>query len=205
MLDCLVSGSADGTAIIYTVMKGAYVCTINLAESSLDDLRENQKIKPSWIAISPIGFIIIYSEDDFTLRLFSLNGSLINRIEIKERLYCLRLSEDGEYLVSGGDSKRIVVREVRTLKEITNDYNNCNGLNKTKMVLFNQLPPFESIIRYIGYTKHESQLVVGLQNGKIVVIGANVRQIQAAPTMPAAMPIPETDVGDNNQENPQLP
>lgn len=51
------------------------------------------------------------------------------------------------------------------------------------MVIFSQLPPFNSIIRYVGYNKHETNLVVGLQNGQFILIGSKLKS-----TVPGAVP-----------------
>jgi len=99
-LDLVVTGADDGTCIIYELSKGSYLRSIQLTDPA-------QLVK-----ISTQGYIISYSESiNFNeLQIHSINGKCLKRTTTRSALYTMILTEDGEYLVSGGESGSIYVQ-----------------------------------------------------------------------------------------------
>lgn len=107
-----------------------------------------------WVAISPQGYIVTYSLNDLNLHLYSLNGRHLYQVDTGERLYALRFSRDGEFLVTGGDRKLVVVRRSHDL-EVVHTFK------------------AGSTVRSITITDSEQHLLVGLQNGHILIYSLN--------------------------------
>jgi hypothetical protein len=70
-LDCslyiAVSGSKDGTCVVHSLREGEYVRTINLPKASPVNL----------VAISPQGYIVVYSQIDLVIYLYRYDTSFL--------------------------------------------------------------------------------------------------------------------------------
>lgn len=104
-LDIVISGSKDGTCIFYTLREGRYVRS----------LRHPSGSALSKLVVSQHGRIVLYSDDDLSLHLYSINGKHIASSESNGRLSCVELSACGELLVCAGDQGQIVVRSMNAL------------------------------------------------------------------------------------------
>ncbi|KAK9758397.1 hypothetical protein RND81_01G226800 [Saponaria officinalis] len=104
-LDIVISGSKDGTCIFYTLREGRYVRS----------LRHPSGSALSKLVVSQHGRIVLYSDDDLSLHLYSINGKHIASSESNGRLNCVELSACGEFLVCAGDQGQIVVRSMASL------------------------------------------------------------------------------------------
>jgi WD40 repeat protein len=135
-LDVVVSGSRDGTCIIHTLRAGRYVRTIIPPD----------RAPVRWIGISCTGVIVTYSLLDFMLHSFSINGTHLSSVDAGERLYALLFSEDGQFLLSGGDRKQVVVRSMVDLST------------------YHKLPPCDSTVRSMCLTPEQQHLLVGKWN-----------------------------------------
>ncbi|KAG9440194.1 hypothetical protein H6P81_020359 [Aristolochia fimbriata] len=107
-LDIVISGSKDGTCIFHTLREGRYVRSIELPSGS----------PLSKLAASRHGKIAVYSNNDLSLHLYSINGKHIATSESNGRLNCVELSSCGEFLVCAGDQGQIVVRSMHSLEVV---------------------------------------------------------------------------------------
>nr|KJB29367.1 hypothetical protein B456_005G097000 [Gossypium raimondii]KJB29368.1 hypothetical protein B456_005G097000 [Gossypium raimondii] len=144
-LDIVISGSKDGTCVFHTLRDGRYVRSL---------------LHPSRSALSKLvasrhGQIVLYSDGDLSLHLYSINGKHIASSESNGRLNCVELSGCGEFLVCAGDQGQIVVRSMSTL-EVVQRY---NGIGKIITSL--TVTPEEC---FLAGTKDGSLLVYSIEN-----------------------------------------
>ncbi|XP_033620440.1 neurobeachin-like protein 1 isoform X2 [Fukomys damarensis] len=152
-LDMAVSGSRDGTVIIYTIKKGQYMRTLRPpCESSLFLTIPN-------LAISWEGHIVIYSsteekttlKDKNALHLFSVNGKYLGSQVLKEQISDMCII--GEHIVVGSLQGSLSIRDL-------------HSLNLSIAPLDMRLP-----IHCVCVTKEYSHILVGLEDGKLIVVG----------------------------------
>ncbi|KAM6152194.1 neurobeachin-like protein 1 isoform 1-T1 [Erethizon dorsatum] len=153
-LDMAVSGSRDGTAIVYTIKKGQYMRTLRPScENSLPLTIPN-------LAISWEGHIVIYSsteekttlKDKNALHLFSVNGKYLESQVLKEQISDMCII--GEHIVTGSSQGLLSIRDL-------------HSLNLSITPLDMRLP-----IHCVCVTKEYSHILVGLEDGKLIVVGA---------------------------------
>lgn len=152
-LDMAVSGSRDGTVIIHTVQKGQYLRTLRPpCESSLF------LTIPS-LAISWEGHILVYSsleekstlKDKNLLHLFSINGKYLGSQVLSEQISDMCIV--GEHIITGSLQGLLSLRELHSLK-----------LSIAPLAM--RLP-----IHCVSITKEHSHILVGLEDGKLIVVG----------------------------------
>eukprot|EP01132_Coremiostelium_polycephalum_P009076 gene9076-11116_t len=108
-LDISLSGSKDGTCIIHSLKNGQYVRSIYLPKQS----------PVSLIAISSQGYIVIYSQADLIIYLYTINGQLLTSVDAHERLNSMILTKDSEFLITGGERGLVTIRTLYDLKPTT--------------------------------------------------------------------------------------
>uniref|UniRef100_A0A8D0WEU7 Cytochrome P450 family 20 subfamily A member 1 n=1 Tax=Sus scrofa TaxID=9823 RepID=A0A8D0WEU7_PIG len=152
-LDMAVSGSRDGTVIIHTIQKGQYMRTLRPpCESSL-------LLTIPILAISWEGHIVIYSsieerttlKDKNALHLFSVNGKYLGSQVLKEQVSDMCII--GEHIVTGSLQGFLSIRDL-------------HSLNLSINPLAMRLP-----IHCVCVTKEHSHILVGLEDGKLIVVG----------------------------------
>nr|AAI66673.1 Neurobeachin-like 1 [synthetic construct] len=152
-LDMAVSGSRDGTVIIHTIQKGQYMRTLRPpCESSLFLTIPN-------LAISWEGHIVVYSsteekttlKDKNALHLFSINGKYLGSQILKEQVSDICII--GEHIVTGSIQGFLSIRDL-------------HSLNLSINPLAMRLP-----IHCVCVTKEYSHILVGLEDGKLIVVG----------------------------------
>uniref|UniRef100_A0A8C5LHT8 Neurobeachin like 1 n=1 Tax=Jaculus jaculus TaxID=51337 RepID=A0A8C5LHT8_JACJA len=152
-LDMAVSGSRDGTVIIHTIQKGQYMRTLRPpCESSLLLTIPN-------LAISYEGHIVIYSSTEEkttlkgknTLHLFSVNGKYLESQVLDEQISDVCII--GEHIVTGSLQGFLSIRDLHSL-----------NLSVTPLAM--RLP-----IHCVSVTKEYSHILVGLEDGKLIVVG----------------------------------
>ncbi|KAJ1260421.1 hypothetical protein BS78_10G231000 [Paspalum vaginatum] len=116
-LDIVISGSKDGTCIFHTLREGRYVRSIQHPSS----------VGLSKLVASQHGRVVIYSENDLSLHMYSINGRHIASSATSGRLNCMELSCCGEFIVCAGEHGQIVLRSMHSL-DIVWRY---NGAGKT--------------------------------------------------------------------------
>ncbi|CAL4966889.1 unnamed protein product [Urochloa decumbens] len=104
-LDIVISGSKDGTCIFHTLREGRYVRSIQ---------------HPSGVGLSKLvasqhGRVVLYSEKDLSLHMYSINGRHIASSATSGRLNCMELSCCGEFIVCAGEKGQIVLRSMHSL------------------------------------------------------------------------------------------
>ncbi|XP_019379037.1 PREDICTED: neurobeachin-like protein 1 isoform X2 [Gavialis gangeticus] len=152
-LDVVVSGGRDGTVIIHTVRKGQYMRTLRPpCESSLLLTVPN-------LAVSWEGHIVVHTsiegkttlKDKNALHLYSVNGKYLGSESLKEELSDMCVT--GEYIVTGSLQGFLSIRDLYSL-------------NLSISPLAMRLP-----IHCISVTKEYSHILVGLEDGKLIIIG----------------------------------
>uniref|UniRef100_A0A8C7QXM9 Neurobeachin-like protein 2 n=1 Tax=Oncorhynchus mykiss TaxID=8022 RepID=A0A8C7QXM9_ONCMY len=150
-LDMAVSGSRDGTVIIHTVRRGQYMrCLRPPCESSLP-------VSILHLAISYEGCVVVHTcvEGKATLKnglhLYSVNGKHLCTEGLKEQVTDMCVS--GEYLVIGSEQGFLSIRDLYSL-----------SLCATPMAM--RVP-----VRCVSVTKEQSHVLVGLQDGKLIIVG----------------------------------
>uniref|UniRef100_A0A4W3HUZ0 Neurobeachin-like protein 2 n=1 Tax=Callorhinchus milii TaxID=7868 RepID=A0A4W3HUZ0_CALMI len=152
-LDMTVSGSKDGTVIIHTIRRGQYMRTLRPpCESSLPISIPN-------LAMSWEGHIIINTiiegksnlKDKNALHLYSVNGKHLQSEMIREQVSDLCVS--GEQIVLGSVEGFLSIRDLYSLK-----------LSAAPLAM--RLP-----IHCVSITKENSHILVGLEDGKLIIVG----------------------------------
>uniref|UniRef100_A0A8D2LC14 Neurobeachin-like protein 2 n=1 Tax=Varanus komodoensis TaxID=61221 RepID=A0A8D2LC14_VARKO len=150
-LDLAVSGARDGTVIVHTIRKGQYVRTLRPpCESSLLLTVPN-------LAVSWEGHMVIHTslEGKTTLKnalhLYSVNGRYLGSESLKEEVSDLCVV--GEYIIMGSQQGFLSIRDLYSL-----------SLSISPLAM--RLP-----IRCVSVTKELSHILVGLEDGKLIVIG----------------------------------
>lgn len=145
-LDIVISGSKDGTCMFHTLREGKYVRS----------LRHPSGSPLSKFVVSRHGRIVLYSDDDLSLHLYTINGKHIASSESNGRLNCVQLSTCGNFLVCGGDQGVIVVRSMNSL-DLVMKYNSAAGKVITSLVV----TPEEC---FLAGTKDGNLLVYSYEN-----------------------------------------
>ncbi|XP_052812655.1 neurobeachin-like protein 1 isoform X3 [Mya arenaria] len=151
-LDMAVSASKDGTVMVHTVRKGHYMRTLRPETSP------GYNLNIPMIAVDEMGHIVIYCHESqpvqsktvTTLYLFSLNGKLIISREVDHGLGHMIIK--GENLITGDSEGNIIVYEIFGLRQMT-----C-------------LPLYVPI-HSLAITNSCTQLMAGLRDGKLIIIG----------------------------------
>ncbi|XP_078407580.1 neurobeachin-like protein 1 isoform X1 [Cetorhinus maximus] len=152
-LDMAVSGSKDGTVIIHTIRRGQYMRTLQPpCESSLP-------LSIPSLSVSWEGHIIVNTviegksnfKDKNALHLYSVNGKHLASETIKEQVTDLCVS--GEHIVLGSMEGFLSIRDLYSLK-----------LSAAPLAM--RLP-----IHCVSITKENSHILVGLEDGKLIVVG----------------------------------
>ncbi|KAL6603651.1 hypothetical protein ACP70R_044012 [Stipagrostis hirtigluma subsp. patula] len=104
-LDIVISGSKDGTCIFHTLRQGRYVRSI----------RHPSDMGLSKLVASQHGRVVLYSENDLSLHMYSINGKHIASSASSGRLNCMELSCCGEFMVCAGEQGQIVLHSMHSL------------------------------------------------------------------------------------------
>uniref|UniRef100_A0AAR2JTD0 Neurobeachin-like protein 2 n=1 Tax=Pygocentrus nattereri TaxID=42514 RepID=A0AAR2JTD0_PYGNA len=152
-LDMAVSGARDGTVIIHSVRRGQYMRSLRPpCESSLP-------VSITHLAVSWEGHVVVHTcvegkatlKDKNALHLYSVNGKHLCSDPLKEQVTDLCVS--GEYIVMGSEQGFLSIRDLYSL-----------ALCVSPMAM--RVP-----IRCVSVTKEQSHVLVGLQDGKLIVVG----------------------------------
>jgi WD40 repeat protein len=143
-LDVAASGSRDGSVSVHTLREGKYVWTAKLPTGGAVTM----------LRISPVnGHIVAYSQQQFSLSLYSINGKLLERTEIHERLADMFITRDGHYLITGGNNT-VVFRTLYNLR-------------------FAHKYQISTPICCLGMSNDERHLIAGMRDGNILVVARN--------------------------------
>ncbi|KAH3744448.1 neurobeachin 2 [Pelomyxa schiedti] len=141
-LDITVSGSKDGTCILHTMRRGQFVWSVKLPGVT----------SVTMVKISPVhGNVVVYSAEQFTLYLLSVDGKLLTRTLLHEKLGDIIISRDGYFVITGGNRNTVVVRKLHNLKFAHKYSVSC---------------PITSLAMAV----EERHLLVGLTDGNLLII-----------------------------------
>ena len=161
-MNIICSGSKDGTIIVHNLQKGKYVRTIR---------RSHFPSPIEWVGISSTSHIVSYSSEDVTICTHSVNGKLLAKAEVNETLHCFEFSEDGEYLLTGGDRRVVTTWDLSTLRQEVDTYGKIDGR-------FQNIPKFDAAITSLKLTRHERHLLVGLKSGILRVLALDAQYLR---------------------------
>uniref|UniRef100_A0A8D0HDG0 Neurobeachin-like protein 2 n=1 Tax=Sphenodon punctatus TaxID=8508 RepID=A0A8D0HDG0_SPHPU len=152
-LDMAVSGARDGTVIVHTIRKGQYMRALRPpCESALLLTIPN-------LALSWEGHIVVHTsiegkmtlKDKNSLHLYSVNGKYLGSESLKEEVSDLCVA--GEYIVMGSLQGYLSIRDLYSL-----------SLSTSPLAM-------RLSIHCISVTKEYSHILVGLEDGKLIVVG----------------------------------
>ncbi|XP_051283304.1 neurobeachin-like protein 1 isoform X1 [Dicentrarchus labrax] len=152
-LDMAVSGSRDGTVIIHTVRRGQYMrCLRPPCDSSLP-------LSILHLAVSWEGHLLVHTclegkatlKDKNALHLYSVNGKHLCSEPLKEQVTDMCVS--GEYVVIGSEQGYLSIRDLYSL-----------SMSMEPMAM--RVP-----VRCVSVTKEQSHVLVGLEDGKLIIVG----------------------------------
>ncbi|XP_068687514.1 neurobeachin-like protein 1 [Montipora foliosa] len=149
-LDMAVSGSQDGTCIIYTARKGEYVIT--LRPMGMELIKHPSLCQVTSLALSEYGDIVVFCRDQSNgvLCRYSINGKLLSKdLKLKESIVDMFVFD--EFLVTGGVHGRLEIRTLHSFQVV---------------LKMNLVVP----IRSVSLARDSTHLFVCLQDGKLIVI-----------------------------------
>uniref|UniRef100_A0A2I4B951 Neurobeachin-like protein 2 n=1 Tax=Austrofundulus limnaeus TaxID=52670 RepID=A0A2I4B951_AUSLI len=153
-LDMAVSGSKDGTVIVHTIRRGQFLRTLRPpGESSV----------PSQISELQVGMeghmVVQTSQEErphrkgkYSVYVYSVNGQLLSSFTTEEQMSALLLVS--EYVILGTRQGSLHIRDLFSLDALI-----------TPLAL--RVP-----VRSVSVTKEFSHVLVGLEDGKLIVVGA---------------------------------
>ncbi|KAL6888469.1 hypothetical protein ACP4OV_009495 [Aristida adscensionis] len=144
-LDIVISGSKDGTCMFHTLREGTYVRSI----------RHPSGAGLSKLVASQHGRLVLYSDSDLSLHMYSINGKHLASSESNSRLNCMELSCCGEFMVCAGEHGQIVLRSMHSLNVVWR----YEGAGKTITSL--AVTPEEC---FLAGTKDGSVIVFSIEN-----------------------------------------
>ncbi|XP_042328517.1 neurobeachin-like protein 2 isoform X2 [Sceloporus undulatus] len=153
-LDMAVSGSKDGTIIVHTIRRGQFMKSLKPhCDSSLPMTIAN-------LAVGHEGQIIVQTtvegraclKDKFALHLYSVNGKHLSSVPLDEQVTSMCVTE--EFVVLGTIQCSLQIRDLQSLQAAVSP-------------LAMKVP-----IHSVSVTKEKSHILVGLEDGKLIVVGA---------------------------------
>ncbi|XP_009886981.1 PREDICTED: neurobeachin-like protein 2, partial [Charadrius vociferus] len=153
-LDMAVSGSKDGTIIIHTIRRGLFIRSLRPPGES------SPPAVLSHLAVGPEGQVVAQTavgqraclKDRFALHLYSVNGKHLSSIPLDEEVTAMCLTE--EFVVLGTMQCGLEIRDLQSLRAA--------------------MPPvpMRVPVHSVSVTKEKSHILVGLEDGKLIVVGA---------------------------------
>ncbi|XP_069501900.1 neurobeachin-like protein 2 isoform X3 [Ambystoma mexicanum] len=153
-LDMTVSGSKDGTIIVHTLRRGQFMKSLRPpCESTLPMTISN-------LVVGLEGQIVAQTtiegrsslKDKYALHLYSVNGKHLSSVPLEEQVTDLCITQ--EYVVLGTMQCSLHIRDLQSLKAAVPPM------------------PMKVPIHCVSVTKDNSHILVGLDDGKLIVVGA---------------------------------
>ncbi|XP_034144562.1 neurobeachin-like protein 2 isoform X2 [Esox lucius] len=153
-LDMAVSGSKDGTLIVHSVRRGQFLRTLRPFGEVCLPARVTE------LQVGMEGHIVAQTAlegrtagmDKYFLNVYSVNGSLLSSVSLDEQVTALCLVPD--YIILGTQQGRLHIRDLHSLE-----------LAVSPLAL-------KVAVRSVSVTKESSHILVGLEDGKLIVVGA---------------------------------
>uniref|UniRef100_A0A672LME2 Neurobeachin-like protein 2 n=1 Tax=Sinocyclocheilus grahami TaxID=75366 RepID=A0A672LME2_SINGR len=146
-LDMAISGSKDGTVIMHSVRRGQYLRTLRPPCESCF------AAPVAHLEVGMEGHIVaqtVMEGHTYALHVYSVNGTLLASETLDEKISALHLVPD--YLIVGTQQGNLHIRDF---------------LNLAVAPLALKVP-----VRCVSVTKESSHILVGLEDGKLIVVGA---------------------------------
>eukprot|EP00301_Raphidiophrys_heterophryoidea_P007896 c12_g1_i1.p1 GENE.c12_g1_i1~~c12_g1_i1.p1 ORF type:complete len:1043 (-),score=208.99 c12_g1_i1:382-3426(-) len=138
--DLVVSGSLDGTCILYSLSRGRYVRTIHHPNNCPVHL----------VALASTGEVLMFSEADLHIHMFTINGEHICQADATEKLNAMTVTGTADFLLTAGEKGVLVIRELHSLTVV------------------HKLPTtIDCPITCLDITPEEHHVLVGLANGTL--------------------------------------
>ncbi|XP_061093012.1 neurobeachin-like protein 2 isoform X2 [Conger conger] len=153
-LDMAVSGSKDGTLILHSIRRGQFL-------RSLRPISEiGVAVRVTELGVGLEGHIIAQTavkgqspgQEKCCLHLYSVNGRQLASVPLEEQVTALHMAPD--YAIMGTSKGNLQIRDLDTL-----------SLAVTPLAL--KVP-----VCSVSVTKESSHILVGLEDGKLIVVGA---------------------------------
>jgi WD40 repeat protein len=107
MLDIIVSSSDDGKIYMHNISDGSRIRCFLYPDSCLPDL----------ISLSKAGDIILLSNEDHSLYVYSINGALISKSRTSpSNVSIIQTTADARYIISGSEDGIVTIRYLNTLE-----------------------------------------------------------------------------------------
>ncbi|KAJ8004840.1 hypothetical protein DPEC_G00140480 [Dallia pectoralis] len=153
-LDMAVSGSKDGTLIVHSVRRGQFLRTLRPFGEVCSPVRVTE------LQVGMEGHIVAQmileghtaGKEKYSLYVYSVNGCLLSSISLEEQVTALCLVPD--YVILGTQQGGVHIRELHSLELA--------------------VPPLalKVAVRSMSVTKESSHILIGLEDGKLIVVGA---------------------------------
>uniref|UniRef100_A0A671PKV5 Neurobeachin-like protein 2 n=1 Tax=Sinocyclocheilus anshuiensis TaxID=1608454 RepID=A0A671PKV5_9TELE len=152
-LDMAISGSKDGTVIMHSVRRGQYLLTLRPpCESCLPAPVAQLEVGIEGHIVAQTVMEGRSAGKKYALHVYSVNGTLLASETLDEKISALHLVPD--YLIVGTQQGNLHIRELYSL-----------SLAVAPLAL--KVP-----VRCVSVTKESSHILVGLEDGKLIVVGA---------------------------------
>ena len=150
-LDMAVSGSLDGTVNVHTIKEGQYIRTLHAAGRG-----SIERILITQLWLSDRGDVIFAAEekDNFSIQAFTINGEQIGLSYNPYAFTAMASAGDG-FIVCGDASGHVTIRRIISLVPVFDI-------------------PMQSPVEDLVMAPRNSQLLVALRDGKVVVIAPNL-------------------------------
>eukprot|EP00854_Cymbomonas_tetramitiformis_P008121 gene8121-9651_t len=103
----VVSGAEDGRLLFHTVRRGRHLRTLRVSSTTV----------PDHVSISAAaGLILTYSHKDLSMHTYTVNGQHVASADTCERLNALATTNDGKFVVTGGEKGIVIVRHSHNLQ-----------------------------------------------------------------------------------------
>ncbi|KAM4601359.1 neurobeachin-like protein 2 isoform 2-T2 [Polymixia lowei] len=153
-LDMAVSGSKDGTVIVHSVRRGQFLRTLRPPGESCVPAHISE------LQVGMEGHIVVQTSLEgrsagkgrYSLHVYSVNGCLLSSFTTEEQVTALHLVSD--YIIMGTVRGNLHIRDLFSLNLVV-----------ARLAL--KLP-----VRSVSVTKECSHILVGLEDGKLIVVGA---------------------------------
>ncbi|KAM3613566.1 uncharacterized protein V6R79_001520 [Siganus canaliculatus] len=153
-LDMAVSGSKDGTVIVHTIRRGEFLRTLRPPGYSCVPAQISE------LQVGMEGHIVVqtsveersHRKGKYSIHVYSVNGCLLSSFSTEEQVTALHLVS--EYVILGTMQGSLHIRDLWSLDALVSP-------------LALKVP-----VRSVSVTKECSHILVGLEDGKLIVVGA---------------------------------
>ena len=143
-LDMAVSGSLDGTVNVHTIKEGQYIRTVEPPQRGIERIITH-------LTLSDKGHVVFTAEekDNFSMHVYTINGEEVGLSYNPFAFTALSIAED--YVMAGDSNGELTIRNIHGLDLIV-------GM------------PMHSTVESLVVAPRNTQLLVSLKDGKVVVI-----------------------------------